>query len=59
MSNDTVIIENNINYLFISWLGWDYNFWTVILTDIILFGMFIVIAFVIIVIYAILEGVFK
>ena len=31
-----VTIQNDISYLFIQWLGWDYNFWTVIFTDIIL-----------------------
>ena len=31
-----VIIQNDMDYLFLQWLGWDYNFWTVIFADIIL-----------------------
>lgn len=45
-----VTIQNDISYLFIQWLGWDYNFWTVIFTDIILtvflFGIIFVIGFI-------------
>lgn len=35
-----VTIQNDLNYLFIQWLGWDYNFWTVIFADIVLAAMF-------------------
>ena len=35
-----VTIQNDISYLFIQWLGWDYNFWTVIFTNIVLVGFF-------------------
>lgn len=42
-----VTIQNDISYLFIQWLGWDYNFWTVIFTNIILVGFFFGIIFVI------------
>ena len=31
-----VTIQNDLNYLFLQWIGWDYNFWTVIFADIIL-----------------------
>lgn len=42
-----VTIQNDIIYLFIQWIGWDYNFWTVIFTDIILTVFFFGIIFVI------------
>lgn len=42
-----VITQNDTSYLFIQWLGWDYNFWTVIFTNIILVGFFFGIIFVI------------
>lgn len=42
-----VTIQNDITYLFIQWLGWDYNFWTVVFADIILGGLFFGIIFVI------------
>ena len=42
-----VTIQNDISYLFIQWLDWDYNFWTVIFTNIILVGFFFGIIFVI------------
>lgn len=42
-----VTIQNDIIYLFIQWIGWDYNFWTVIFTNIILAGFFFGIIFVI------------
>lgn len=42
-----VTIQNDISYLFIQWLGWDYNFWTVIFTNIVLVGFFFGIIFVI------------
>ena len=48
--SENVIINNDMNYLFIQWLGWDYNFWSVILADIILivafFGTIFVIGFI-------------
>ena len=39
MTNE-VMIQNDIRYLFIQWLGWDYNFWTVIFADIVLTALF-------------------
>ena len=42
-----VSIQNDLTYLFIQWLGWDYNFWSVIFADIILIAAFIGIIFVI------------
>ncbi len=45
-----VTIQNDINYLFLQWIGWDYNFWTVIFADIVLtvafFGIIFVIGFI-------------
>ena len=45
-----VIIQNDLTYLFIQWLGWDYNFWSMIFADIILiavvFGIIFVIGFI-------------
>lgn len=45
-----VIIQNDPTYLFIQWLGLDYNFWTVILADIMLtilfFGTIFLIGFI-------------
>ena len=35
-----VTIQNDIPYLFLQWIGWDYNFWTVIFADIVLCAMF-------------------
>ena len=35
-----VTIQNDITYLFLQWIGWDYNFWTVIFADIVLVAMF-------------------
>lgn len=48
-----VTIQNDINYLFLQWLGWDYNFWTVIFADIIL-----VIAFFVIISIVMIIGIF-
>ena len=42
-----VTIQNDISYLFIQWLGWDYNFWNVIFTNLILTVFFFGIIFVI------------
>ena len=42
-----VTIQNDIDYLFIQWLNWDYNFWTVIFADIILMAALLVIVFII------------
>ena len=42
-----VIIQNDLTYLFIQWLGWDYNFWSMLLADIILIAAFFGIIFVI------------
>ena len=42
-----VIIQNDLTYLFIQWLGWDYNFWSMIFADIILIAAFFGIIFVI------------
>ena len=45
-----VIIQNDLTYLFIQWLGWDYNFWSMLFADIILiaavFGIIFVIGFI-------------
>lgn len=45
-----VVIQNDPTYLFIQWLGWDYNFWSMIFADIILiavlFGIIFVIGFI-------------
>ena len=42
-----VTIQNDPTYLFIQWLGWDYNFWSMIFADIILIAAFFGIIFVI------------
>ena len=42
-----VAIQNDPTYLFIQWLGWDYNFWSMIFADIILIVAFFGIIFVI------------
>ena len=42
-----VTIQNNLDYLFLQWLGWDYNFWTVIFADIVLVAMFFAVLFII------------
>lgn len=42
-----VTIQNDITYLFIQWLKWDYNFWTVIFADIILIIMLFTVVFII------------
>lgn len=42
-----VTVQNDITYLFIQWLGWDYNFWNVIFADIILVVAFFLIIFII------------
>ena len=45
-----VVIQNDLTYLFIQWLGWDYNFWSMLFADIILivafFGILFVIGFI-------------
>lgn len=45
-----VIIQNDLTYLFIQWLGWDYNFWSMLFADIIwiaaVFGIIFVIGFI-------------
>lgn len=45
-----IAIQNDPTYLFIQWLGWDYNFWSMIFADIILiavlFGIIFVIGFI-------------
>ena len=41
-----VAIQNDITYLFIQWIGWDYNFMTVIFADIILIVTFFALVFV-------------
>ena len=45
-----VVIQNDLTYLFIQWLGWDYNFWSMLFADIILiaafFGSIFVIGFI-------------
>ena len=47
---ENVIIQNDWSYLFLQWLGWDYNFWTVIFANIVLavgfFGIIFVIGFI-------------
>ena len=42
-----VVIQNDLTYLFIQWLGWDYNFWSMLFADIILIVVFFGIIFVI------------
>ena len=42
-----VAIQNDPTYLFIQWLGWDYNFWSMLFADIILIAAFFGIIFVI------------
>ena len=42
-----VSIQNDLTYLFIQWLGWDYNFLSVLFADIILIAAFFGIIFVI------------
>ena len=42
-----VTIQNDLTYLFIQLLGWDYNFWSVLFADIILIAAFFGIIFVI------------
>lgn len=42
-----VTVQNDITYLFIEWLGWDYNFWNVIFADIILIVIIFLIIFII------------
>ena len=46
----TVAIQKDLTYLFIQWLGWDYNFWSMLFADIILivafFGSIFVIGFI-------------
>ena len=45
-----VAIQNDLTYLFIQLLGWDYNFWSMLFADIILivafFGSIFVIGFI-------------
>ena len=45
-----VVIQNDLPYLFIQLLGWDYNFWSMLFADIILivafFGSIFVIGFI-------------
>lgn len=43
-----IAIQNDPTYLFIQWLGWDYNFWSMIFADIILIAAFFGIIFVIV-----------
>lgn len=43
-----VAIQNDPTYLFIQWLGWDYNFWSMLFADIILIAAFFGIIFVIV-----------
>ena len=42
-----VTIQNDLTYLFIQWLGWDYNFWSILFADIIWIAAFFGIIFVI------------
>ena len=43
---ENVIIENDLTYLIIKALGWDYNLWTVILSDLIFVGLIVLVFFV-------------
>lgn len=43
---ENVIIENDLTYLLIEALGWDYNLWSVILSDLICVGLIILAFFV-------------
>lgn len=40
-----VTIQNDLSYLFLQWLGLDYNFWNVIFAEVILTVGFFVILF--------------
>lgn len=40
-----VIIQNDPSFLFIQWLGWDWNFWTMIFAHIMIFAIFFGIIF--------------
>ena len=42
-----VTITNDPTYLFLQWIGWDYNFWTMIFGSIVLMVMFFGIIFLI------------
>ena len=42
---ENVIIENDLTYLTIKALGWDYNLWTVILSGLILVGLIVLVLF--------------
>ena len=46
LESTDITIQNDPTYLFIQWLGWDYNFWTMIFADIILIVALFVLAFV-------------
>lgn len=50
-----VVIQNDPTYLFIQWLGWDYNFWTMIFVE----GMFVIAFFAIIFIIGFIGLIFK
>lgn len=45
-----VTINNDPAYLFIQWIGWDYNFWTMIFANIVFivafFGIIFLIGFI-------------
>ena len=43
--SESVVIENNFNYLVIQALGWEYNLWSVLLTDLMMIGLIILIGF--------------
>ena len=43
---ENVIIENDLTDLIIKALGWDYNLWTVMLSDLIFVGLIVLVLFV-------------
>lgn len=54
-----VTIQNDIDYLFLQWLGMDYNFWNVLFADVVLlvatFVIVLIVGFIFICIEAMLE----
>lgn len=43
----TIVVQNDPTYLFVQWLGWDWNFWTMIFAQIITIAIFFGIIFLI------------
>lgn len=51
-----IVIENSPDYLFLQWLGMDYNFWNVVFADVVLIIAFFAIVFTCGFIYFLLGG---